>query len=109
MFAVSVARLAGGGFRRCRQGAGWAGGGGGGWRLWPWRSGRVDAYYERGINYWDRAAGGLVATEAGAHIGGLPGEPAGSELTIAAGSGLFTELQQMLAALSQRQDSATAG
>src|SRR6266542_3030705 len=72
-------------------------------------TGRVDAYYERGINYWDRAAGGLVATEAGAHIGGLPGEPAGSELTIAAGSGLFTELQQMLAALSQRQDSATAG
>ncbi len=72
-------------------------------------AGRVDAYYERGINYWDRAAGGLVATEAGAHIGGLPGEPAGSELTIAAGSGLFTELQQMLAALSQRQDSATAG
>jgi myo-inositol-1(or 4)-monophosphatase len=33
-------------------------------------AGRVDAYYERGVNYWDWAAGGLVATEAGARLGG---------------------------------------
>ena len=39
-------------------------------------AGRVDAYYERGVNYWDYAAGGLVATEAGARLGGLAGRPA---------------------------------
>ena len=39
-------------------------------------AGRVDAYYERGVNYWDYAAGGLVATEAGAVLGGLAGRPA---------------------------------
>ena len=35
-----------------------------------WRAGRVDAYYERGLNDWDLAAGGLIAAEAGAVIGG---------------------------------------
>jgi myo-inositol-1(or 4)-monophosphatase len=30
--------------------------------------GRVDAYYERGLNPWDAAAGALIATEAGAVI-----------------------------------------
>lgn len=30
--------------------------------------GRVDAYYERGLNQWDLAAGALIATEAGAVI-----------------------------------------
>ena len=34
-------------------------------------AGRVDAYYERGVNYWDWAAGGLIATEAGAKVAGL--------------------------------------
>jgi myo-inositol-1(or 4)-monophosphatase len=29
-------------------------------------AGRLDAYYERGTQHWDRAAGSLVATEAGA-------------------------------------------
>jgi len=29
-------------------------------------SGRVDAYFERGVNDWDVAAGGLIAREAGA-------------------------------------------
>jgi fructose-1,6-bisphosphatase/inositol monophosphatase family enzyme len=31
--------------------------------------GRVDAYYERGLNPWDWAAGSLIATEAGATVG----------------------------------------
>lgn len=62
-------------------------------------AGRVDAYYERGINYWDRAAGGLIAAEAGALLGGLPGEPPGPELTIAAVPGVFEELQRLLATL----------
>jgi myo-inositol-1(or 4)-monophosphatase len=33
--------------------------------------GRVDAYYERGLNHWDLAAGSLIAAEAGATVGEL--------------------------------------
>ena len=39
-------------------------------------SGGVDAYYERGVNLWDIAAGGLIAAEAGARVTGLHGRPA---------------------------------
>ena len=41
-------------------------------------AGRLDAYYERGINPWDVAAGGLICERAGLHVerldppGGLP-------------------------------------
>ncbi len=35
--------------------------------------GRVDAYVEEGLNPWDMAAGGLVATEAGARLEKRPG------------------------------------
>ena len=33
--------------------------------------GRVDAYFERGLNHWDLAAGSLIAAEAGAALGEL--------------------------------------
>lgn len=40
-------------------------------------SGRLDAYYERGLNAWDMAAGALIAQEAGAVVTGVDGlEPA---------------------------------
>jgi len=38
-------------------------------------AGRLDAYVEQGLMPWDRAAGGLVATEAGLVLSGLDGEP----------------------------------
>jgi myo-inositol-1(or 4)-monophosphatase len=43
-------------------------------------SGRLDAYYERGLQPWDYAAGALIARESGAeilalHDDALPGEP----------------------------------
>jgi myo-inositol-1(or 4)-monophosphatase len=66
--------------------------------------GRLDAFYERGVNYWDFAAGGLVATEAGARLGGLNGKPAGPEMTIAAEPGLFGALGEFLAALDPERD-----
>jgi len=40
-------------------------------------AGRVDGYFERGVNHWDRAAGALVAAEAGAEIIELGAAPAG--------------------------------
>lgn len=36
-------------------------------------AGRIDAYVEEGLHPWDLAAGGLVATEAGARLVSLPG------------------------------------
>ena len=67
-------------------------------------AGRVDAYYERGVNYWDFAAGGLVATEAGATLAGLSGRPPGSDLTIAAPQPLFGELHDQLLGLHPERD-----
>jgi len=67
-------------------------------------AGRVDAYYERGVNYWDYAAGGLVATEAGAVLGGLAGRPASSSMTIAAEPALFAQLSDLLASLGAERD-----
>ncbi|MDP8988041.1 MAG: inositol monophosphatase [Actinomycetota bacterium] len=58
--------------------------------------GRVDAFYERGLQPWDLAAGTLVAEEAGASTGSLGDEPASGELTIAAPPGLFEPLRRLL-------------
>jgi myo-inositol-1(or 4)-monophosphatase len=66
-------------------------------------AGRVDAYYERGLNYWDYAAGALIAAEAGAVVAGLSGPPSGS-MTIAAAGPLFVELSAALAALRPERD-----
>jgi len=63
-------------------------------------AGRVDAYYEQGVHEWDIAAGGLIAREAGAVVGGLNGQPADGAMTIAADPGLFRALHDLLAALT---------
>lgn len=67
-------------------------------------AGRADAFYERGVNYWDYAAGGLVAAEAGARVGGLAGKPANPGLTIAAEPALFSQLHDLLASLDPERD-----
>jgi myo-inositol-1(or 4)-monophosphatase len=67
-------------------------------------AGRVDAYYERGLNYWDYAAGSLIAAEAGAVVAGLSGAPAGTSMTVAAGPGLFPRLAGLLAGLDAERD-----
>jgi myo-inositol-1(or 4)-monophosphatase len=38
-------------------------------------AGRLDAFVEQGLMPWDRAAGGLVASESGLVVAGLDGEP----------------------------------
>ncbi|TFV53242.1 inositol monophosphatase [Blastococcus sp. TF02A-35] len=58
-------------------------------------AGRVDAYYELGLNPWDHAAGALVAAEAGAVVTGLRGTPVGQPMVIAAApsvAGPFADL-----------------
>jgi myo-inositol-1(or 4)-monophosphatase len=62
-------------------------------------AGRVDAFYEQGVHEWDVAAGGLIAREAGAVMGGLDGQAAGEAMTIAADPALFRALHDLLAAL----------
>jgi myo-inositol-1(or 4)-monophosphatase len=61
--------------------------------------GMVDAYFEKGLNPWDHAAGGLVATEAGLRVSGLDGNPAGGEMLIAAPPALFGALHDALSGL----------
>jgi myo-inositol-1(or 4)-monophosphatase len=67
-------------------------------------SARVDAYYERGLKPWDLAAGGLVAREAGAVVGGLSGAPAGEDIVVAAGPALFRPLHDLLLPLGADRD-----
>jgi myo-inositol-1(or 4)-monophosphatase len=67
-------------------------------------AGRLDGFYERGLNYWDWAAGALIASEAGAVVGGLNGNPVSSSMTVAAGPALFGPLAAALAALDPERD-----
>ena len=67
-------------------------------------AGRLDGYYERGLNYWDWAAGALVATESGAVTGGLGGAQVSSSMTVAAGPELFGPLTAALSALNPERD-----
>jgi myo-inositol-1(or 4)-monophosphatase len=67
-------------------------------------AGRLDAFYERGLNPWDYSAGGLIAAEAGALVTGLGGRPASPSFTVAAGPGLYQELTEALTALDPERD-----
>jgi myo-inositol-1(or 4)-monophosphatase len=61
--------------------------------------GRLDAYFERGLEWWDLAAGGLVATEAGAVLTALDGGPPEAGSVLAAGPGIATPLSVLLCSL----------
>jgi myo-inositol-1(or 4)-monophosphatase len=67
-------------------------------------AGNVDGYYERGVQYWDIAAGSLIAREAGAVVGGLAGKPAGPSMTIAAVPAVFAGLHDLLVGLDAERD-----
>ena len=57
-------------------------------------AGRVDAFYEHGLNAWDEAAGRLLVEEAGGAVADLPGEPHG--LVAAATPELLAELAALV-------------
>ncbi|MBW8827466.1 MAG: inositol monophosphatase [Acidobacteria bacterium] len=65
--------------------------------------GRLDAYFERGLQPWDLAAGALVAAEAGARIGDLGGGPPSGAFVLAAPEGLFPPLHELLSTLHADQ------
>ena len=58
-------------------------------------AGRLDAYVEEGLNPWDMAAGGLVATEAGARLEELPGA-SGRTLVVCAPQAGFDEFRHLV-------------
>ncbi|MCU1405685.1 MAG: inositol monophosphatase [Glaciihabitans sp.] len=59
-------------------------------------SGRLNAYYERGLKPWDHAAAALIATEAGARVAGLDGAKASGEMLIAGESSVTIALEKLL-------------
>ncbi|MFP3907371.1 MAG: inositol monophosphatase family protein [Acidimicrobiales bacterium] len=58
--------------------------------------GRVDAYYERGLQPWDMAAGWVIAAEAGARVGDLDGGAPSATCCLAAHPVLFDALAALL-------------
>ena len=60
--------------------------------------GRVDGYYERGLAAWDLAAGGLIATEAGAVLTDFDGGRVTPGAVVAAAPGIATSLRLLVAA-----------
>jgi fructose-1,6-bisphosphatase/inositol monophosphatase family enzyme len=58
--------------------------------------GRLDGYFERGLNEWDLCAGALIVREAGGLTMGFDGRPAKAGTIIAAGPGLMDPLRELL-------------
>jgi myo-inositol-1(or 4)-monophosphatase len=54
-------------------------------------AGRLDAYFEAGLNRWDYAAGALIAAEAGCVVSGLRGRAPSAQLVAVAGPSLADE------------------
>lgn len=63
-------------------------------------AGRLDAYFEAGLNPWDWAAGLLVATESGCVSSGLRARPAGNHFTAIAAADLAADLFAVLSDLN---------
>ncbi len=57
--------------------------------------GRLDAYFESGLQHWDWAAGLLVVREAGGRCDVGPG-PLDTEQIVAAGAALYPRLAALL-------------
>jgi len=65
-------------------------------------AGRLDVYYERGLQPWDLAAGALIAREAGARVGAFGDEREGKDLLIAAAPDLYARFEPVLTSLFER-------
>lgn len=62
--------------------------------------GRVDAYFEAGLNIWDFAAGWLIAAEAGAVCDDLHGGVPTEQFMFASGAGVHAPLAHLLQELN---------
>lgn len=59
-------------------------------------AGRLDGYFERGLQPWDLAAGALLVREAGGQVGGYRNEKASAKMLVAANAALFSSIQSRL-------------
>jgi myo-inositol-1(or 4)-monophosphatase len=59
-------------------------------------AGRLDGYFEAGLNIWDYAAGGLIAAEAGCFVTGLRGDPPSPTIVVGAGTTCAQDLVGLL-------------
>jgi len=59
-------------------------------------AGRYDAYFERGVNHWDRAAGELICARAGLEITPLPAAPPSGPGVLVASAALTAALRPLL-------------
>lgn len=59
-------------------------------------SGRLDGYFERGLNSWDRLAGELIVTEAGGVVSGPAGGPPDGELIVASCPSVHGDLVRLV-------------
>jgi myo-inositol-1(or 4)-monophosphatase len=66
-------------------------------------AGRLDGYFEAGLNPWDYGAGALIATEAGCVVSGLRGEQVSARIAVAAGAALAPDLVALLEELGADQ------
>lgn len=66
--------------------------------------GRLDGYFETGLQPWDMAAGALIATEAGAAVCGYDGGPPSTASLVAVTPGIAAELLATLAAAGVTPD-----
>lgn len=66
-------------------------------------AGRVDAFYERGLNPWDMAAGALIVQEAGGRVVGIDGNAPGEHLVVAGADPLCSRLAGALSELGAGQ------
>lgn len=72
-------------------------------------AGRLDGYYEQGLSPWDMSAGLLIATEAGARVGGLRGAEPGHPMVVACAPGVFDALHDLLVELDADADPFATG
>jgi myo-inositol-1(or 4)-monophosphatase len=59
-------------------------------------AGRLDAYFEQGLNPWDQAAGALLVREAGGVVRGLDEEAPTNRMVLAGGPEVVAELRSVL-------------
>jgi myo-inositol-1(or 4)-monophosphatase len=72
-------------------------------------AGRLDAYFEAGLNEWDYAAGGLIAAEAGCVLTGPHGQAPSTRLVAVAGATRAEEFFALLAELEADRVSSPSG
>lgn len=61
-------------------------------------AGRIDGFFERGLNAWDLAAGAILVEEAGGSVAELPEDEFGRRMLIAGETGLIDEISEKVRA-----------